>query len=410
MSEWSGKKIGGYELAEEVGRGSAAIVYRAHQPQLDRWVAVKVLPYAETTDANFLERFRREARAVAALRHPNILTIFDYGEDQDVAYIVMEYVPGGSLEKRLAGEPLDYVEAIGTLLPVCEALAYAHSQGIIHRDVKPVNILLPRPSWPLLADFGLAKVIGAKRQITQPGSIMGTAVYLSPEQVSGKEVDHRTDIYSVGIVLYQLVTGKIPFERASAAESMLARVYESPVPPMELTGANVPPGLNTVILRAMERDREKRYAAMEGLIHDLQAVLRDTRPSEKSARGAVQTAPMITTHLSAQDIVVGPQLFIATSGIALPIPVAERVMVGRRDPLSQIQPGVDLDPYGGASAGVSRRHAVLLKREAGWFLEDLQSTNGTYVNEIRLAPNKPVPLHSGDLIRFGQLTLIFNES
>ncbi|MBN1487024.1 MAG: protein kinase [Anaerolineae bacterium] len=409
-NEWKGRVVGGYQLAEEIGHGSAAVVYRAYQPQLERWVAVKILEVSTSGGQNFLQRFRREARAIAALRHPNISTIYDYGEDQGIAYIVMEYVPGGPLlTPTKGGELMLYKEALGIVIPVAEALSYAHSQGIIHRDVKPANILMARPDWPLLSDFGLAKVIGSQKKLTQPGSILGTAVYLSPEQVAGKEVDYRTDIYSLAILLYEMVTGRFPFKGNSAAETMLLRMYEQPTPPRQVN-PNIPSSLEVVMLRALERDPDARYATMDIFISDLKRAGQGT--SNKLTPPAVtETVQMITTRLGGGgQAISGPQLFIATSGIALPIPMGDEVVIGRRDPMLPKSPDLDLEPYGGGSAGVSRYHARLLHRPEGWFLEDLQSTNGTYVNEVRLVQQRPVRLRSGDMVRFAQLTLIFNEA
>ncbi len=407
-SPWTGQTIGGYQLAEEIGHGSVAAVYRAYQPQLERWVAIKLLRINEAGGKEFLQRFRREARAIAALRHPNILSIYDYGEEGELAYIVMEYVPAGSLTAIMKGDPLPCLDALNIVVPLGDALAYAHSQGIVHRDIKPANILLPRPDWPLIADFGLVKVMGAQKKITQPGSVLGTTVYLSPEQVSGQEVDHRTDIYSLGILLYELVAGRLPFGSGTLAESMLARLYQDPVPPRQVN-SEIPATLESVILRALERDPQLRYPSMEKMVNDLIWVKQSTQPTTDSLRGEA-AAPMITAHLGPLGVVSGPQFFIATSGVALPIPPGEEILIGRRDPRLPEPPDLDLEPYGAGSAGVSRHHAKLLHRPEGWFLEDLQSTNGTYVNEVRLLAHRPVGLRAGDMIRFAQLTLIFMES
>jgi serine/threonine-protein kinase len=202
------RTLGGYNLTEELGMGGMATVYKAYQPRLERSVAMKVLdPAFITDDSDVLARFRREAKAIAALRHPNILTVYDYGEEEGLAYIVMEYVEGGTLKDRLEGEPFEPQRAVGLSIGVGRALAFGHDQGIIHRDVKPANILLPREDWPLLADFGLVKLQQARRALTQAGMILGTPDYTSPEQALGEAADHRADIYALGVVLYEMITG-----------------------------------------------------------------------------------------------------------------------------------------------------------------------------------------------------------
>jgi serine/threonine protein kinase len=194
MPDLTGQTLGGYRILNQIGRGGMATVYRAFQPSLERYVAVKVLPafYAEQ-DESFLKRFRLEARSIARLRHPNILTIYEYGEQEGITFIVMEYVEAGTLTDRLAGARMKLAEIEPILRQVAAALSHAHDEGIVHRDVKPSNILLPKPDWPLLTDFGLARIVGGAH-LTTTGTIAGTPAYMSPEQGRGETVDHRSDI------------------------------------------------------------------------------------------------------------------------------------------------------------------------------------------------------------------------
>jgi len=407
MGEWSGHTIGGYQIAEEIGRGGVAVVYRAYQPQLERWVAIKVLQSVESGGKEFLARFRREAKAIAALRHPNILTIYDYGEEQGIAYIVMEYVPGGSLKDRLTGEPMEWPDAATLVIPVGRALAYAHSQGIVHRDVKPANVLLARPDWPLLADFGLVKLLGRRRGITRPGTSIGTPAYFSPEQAAGEDVDHRSDIYGLGLVLYELLTGRLPFEAESSVEMMLRRLYEPPLPPRHLN-PHIPPRLETVIMRALARDPAARYQTMDALVNDLSRLPGATGRAV-APPAHLEVPPGTTARLEEPGLAVGPRLVVMGTGATLPLPPKGEVLVGRADPHVSPPPDVDLGPHGGGLAGVSRRHARLLRYPEGWMLEDLHSTNGTFINEVRALPGQPTRLRNGDLVRCGQLTLIFYE-
>jgi len=402
MNDWSGQTIGGYELGEEIGQGGMAVVYRAYQPQLERWVAIKILEATQAGGEEFLARFRREARAIAALRHPNILTIYDYGEEQGVAYIVMEYVSGGTLKTELDGQLMEWADSAKLIIPVGRALAYAHSQGIVHRDVKPANILLPRPDWPLLADFGLVKIIGHKRGITRPGMSIGTPAYLSPEQAAGEEIDHRSDVYGLGLVLYKLMTGHLPFEAESPIDTLLRRLREPPTPPSQLN-PNVFPRLETAILRALARDPDARYPTMEALVQDLSRIPKT--PEQAPAGRAAST----TTRLGTLRPAAGPRLVVTGTGAVLRLPQQGEALIGRADPYVTPQPDVDLAPHGAGQAGVSRRHARLLYGPEGWMLEDLQSTNGTYINNVPVQPGQPTQICSGDILRCGQLTLVFYE-
>jgi tRNA A-37 threonylcarbamoyl transferase component Bud32 len=405
MNTWTGQTIGSYQIADEIGQGGMATVYRAYQTQLERWVAIKIMHTTEASDKEFLARFRREARAIAALRHPNILTIYDYGEEHGIAYIVMELVAGGTLKARLTGQPMEWPDVATLILPVGRALAYAHSEGIIHRDVKPANILLARADWPMLADFGLVKLVGHQRGITRPGVSIGTPAYFSPEQAAGDDVDHRSDTYSLGIVLYQLLTGRLPFEATSPIEMMLQRLHETPIPPRHIN-PRITPQLEAVIMRALARDLEARHPTMEALVNDLSRLPGATG---RAALSLAQAAPAATARLGALSPVTGPRLVIAGTGATLTLPQKGEVLIGRADPHATPQPDVDLGPHGGGQAGVSRRHARLLYSSEGWLLEDLSSTNGTFLNSAPVLPGQPVRISTGDIMRCSQVTMIFYE-
>jgi len=407
MLRFEGQKVAQYRLEERVGAAGAAAVYRAYQPQLERWVAVKVLEVGNVGGQRFLKRFRDETRAVAGLHHPNILSIYDYGEDQGIAFIVMEYVAGGALDKLIAEGPMAESKAVALALSIGEALAYAHGQHIIHRDIKPSNILMPRPDWPLIVDFGLTGVVNAQASVLHSSIVTTSACYLSPEQVSDEAVDQRTDVYSLGLVLYEMLTGRLPFAGKSAAESMMRRMHEDPPSPRELN-PEISEALESVLLRALARDRDTRYGQMAAFVNDLRSV-HQAAGGEEPPRGVAESGQAITMQFSVHQDVVGPRLFIATSGVALPIPLLDEVVVGRLDPMQALSPDLNLEPFGGGSAGVSRQHARLLRRVDGWYIEDLRSTNGTYLNEVRLLPYRPVRIRSGDLLRFAQMTLVFEE-
>lgn len=257
MTTLIGQEFGGYRIISQVGKGGMATVYKAFQASLDRYVAVKVMPpfYAQEDDT-FLKRFKREARSVAKLRHPNILMVIDFGEHDGLTYIVMEYVDAGTLTDRL-GAPIPLNDIASIIDQVAGALDYAHGQGVVHRDVKPSNILLPKPNWPLLTDFGLAKIVGGS-QLTITGSIAGTPAYMSPEQGQGEAVDSRSDIYSLGIVLYEMATGRVPYHAETPMAVVVKHIIESLPLPRSINPA-LPEEVERVILKALAKKPQDRY-------------------------------------------------------------------------------------------------------------------------------------------------------
>jgi serine/threonine protein kinase len=257
MNDLIGKTLGGYQITEQIGKGGMATVFRAYQPSLDRDVAIKVLPpYYADQDETFIARFKREARAIAKLRHPNILMVMDFGQEEDLSYIVMEYVDAGTLKERMQRK-MTLQEIFTLVKQVASALDYAHEQGVVHRDVKPSNILMPKDDWALLTDFGLARMVGGSF-MTQSGMTVGTPAYMSPEQGSGVKIDHRTDIYSLGVMLYELVVGEVPY----TAETPMAVVVKHIVDPLPMPrdrNPDVPERLQQVILKALAKNPDDRF-------------------------------------------------------------------------------------------------------------------------------------------------------
>jgi serine/threonine protein kinase len=409
MKSLINETLGGYSLVEELGRGGMAVVYKADQPKLERSVAVKVLdPIYTSEDSDVLARFRREAKAIAALRHPNILTVYDYGEEEGLAYIVMEYVEGGTLKDRLQGKSFDWKRALDLGVGVGRALAFAHDRGIIHRDVKPANILLLREDWPLLADFGLVKLQQARRALTQPGVTLGTPDYTSPEQALGETIDYRADIYALGVVLYEIVTGQLPFKAEKPFDVLLMHVSDPPKKPSDLA-PDIPEVLENAILKALAKSPEDRYAHMRDMVADLElaqeAILamqqRKLLQSDQTMHHATMQIDLVQSFLS------GPRFVVVATGATLPIPHKDEVLIGRADPRGNVIPDIDLSMYGGGSAGVSRQHARLMCQDDNWTIEDLRSTNGTYVNNQSVPSSQPTPLKDGDSVRCGQLVLTF---
>jgi serine/threonine protein kinase/predicted Zn-dependent protease len=266
-----GHTLGSYQLVERLGHGGMATVYKAYEPALDRYVAIKVLRKFFAQDPEFMQRFRREAKAIAKLDHPNIVPIHGYGEQGDIAYIVMRYVEGGTL-KQACGQVFEPERAVRLALPIVKALAYAHQRGIVHRDIKPSNVLLSEGDWPMLADYGLAKMVEATSKLTGSGVGMGTPMYMSPEQGQALEVDHRTDIYSVGIMLYEMLTGDVPFH-ADTPMAIVIQHISSPMPMPRQVNPDIPEVLERIILKATAKSPDDRFQTAEELVAALEGSL-----------------------------------------------------------------------------------------------------------------------------------------
>jgi serine/threonine-protein kinase len=398
MSNLTLSTLGPYRLLSLLGVGGMAEVYRAHDPRLDREVAIKVLPFDLAKQPGFLERFRREARVVARLDHPNIMPIYDFGEEDGVMYVVMPLIEGGTLRDRIAARgTCSLREAASILYQVAQALHEAHQHALVHRDVKPANILLAPGERAVLADFGIACALADQREknLTQTGMGIGTAEYMSPEQARGEKVDHRADVYALGVVLFQALTGRVPFTATDQFSTALKQVHEAPPPPRGIN-PSIPPAVEAIILKALAKDPNQRFQTAAAFGAALAAAV-PWLPLAGIAETAAQAQPGSSRRKGR------PAQASAASWSAWASPVDGESLTEPAMPLFAAEPGSG-GPAGVYASGYQGYQAAPARKHRGWvvlfsLVLALLVVSGAFAaigglwsqKNIALAPPTPAP-------------------
>ncbi len=292
MSISPGTRLGQYEVQDFIGQGAMGLVYRAYHAQLERTGAVKVMQ-AISPDPDTTARFRHEAQAIAQMRHPNILNVYDFGEYEGTPYMIVEYVSGGSLANRLSQGMIDQAAALNFLRGIAAGLDYAHSRGVVHRDIKPANVLLEPDDTPVIADFGLAKLLQGSSLKSMTGVTTGTPAYMAPEQVTGAKVGPAADRYSLATIAYEMLTGVIPFDGEALMELLYAQVHREPPPP-STRNRSLSPRVDAVLMRGLAKDPNARWETSTAFVRALEEALAP-KPTAGVARTMVMSSPVAST-------------------------------------------------------------------------------------------------------------------
>jgi len=372
-----------YECLEMIGGGGMATVYRARSRQDHSVVAIKVF---HQTDPYLMDKFAQEIRIGMSLQgHPHIAKVFGGGNAGSLYYMVMEYVDNLSLRERLRlGQPLPFDAIVTVIGQTCDALSHAHSRGIIHRDIKPENIMFSSNAGVKLVDFGIAKLTSA-RTVTMDGMLVGTSYYMSYEAAQGLTVDQRSDLYSLGIVLYEMLTGQVPF-KGGALTVVNKHIHEQPTLPSKIT-SSVPQQAEEVVMRALAKDAGRRFQSAEEMARALGYSAPFSTPTPTPL---AKSQPTTTTHRPAAGSSLGGVRLVNLQSSQIITVNEATIVIGRGD----------IQPF---DSKISREHARIGRRGNEYWLEDLQSTNGTFLNEVRTF--EPVILRPGDLIRIGRTRL-----
>jgi len=378
-----------YVLQETLGQGGMAAVYKAVSRHDGTTMAIKVLQQA---DSFMRHKFEMEGKTEQILRHPHIVRVFHYGHTEQLFYIIMENLSGGTLRQKLTGRPLPLDVALSIVGQTCDALQYAHDRGVIHRDVKPENIMFDGANNVKLVDFGIAKVASAVTR-TSLGTVLGTPYYMSVEQACADRVVPASDIYSVGVVLYEMLTGRVPFT-GTALDVISKHLREAPMPPRQIN-PDIPPAVEQVILRSLEKESGQRFQSAAEMAQALgQPLGRGQTTDTSSGQWAARTGAQSAVYTTGYGTATQPRL-VATSGNRSGQVIS---LTAVETPLGRME----IDPQ---DSYISGRHARIVRHKNWFWLQDIGSQNGTYHNGSRVF--EAVPLRAGDQIQIGNTTLQF---
>jgi eukaryotic-like serine/threonine-protein kinase len=384
MSFSLGERVGPYQIQELLGQGGMAAVYKAYHPALDRYVAIKAMDNALGKDPGFLERFKREAQVIAKLDNIHIVPVFDFSEQEGQPYIVLKLIDGLTLRDRMKIAPLSNSEILDIVVAVGDGLQYAHDRHVLHRDVKPSNVLIARDGKIYISDFGLARIAESASNLTGD-MLVGTPHYISPEQaMNAEKLDEGTDIYSFGVMIYEMVLGRLPFNSESVITVIEDHMFTAPPAPTSIK-PSISTELETVLLKALAKKREERFDKVSGLV----------RAFKQCWAGHARDESISSTTMEAETIAA----LLAENGKSFPL-AGEITVLGRDSTSKNIHNDIDLSELD-IKKIISRRHAAIRHENDEFMLYDLDSRNGTFINGERMSSSQPQKLTSGDVIQFG---------